>query len=602
MTTTTTQTQALSKTILGSSRAWWKESSVYQIYPASFKDSNGDGIGDIPGIVSKLDYLKALGVDIVWLSPILQSPQVDMGYDISDYYAIHPPYGTMKDVDELVAGLHARGMKYVMDLVVNHTSDQHEWFKQSRSSKTNEFRDWYIWRKPCYTTDGVRQPPNNWGSYFSGSAWTYDEATDEYYLHLFATEQPDLNWENPKVRAAVHKIMRYWLDKGASGFRLDVINFISKDQRFLDVPIVEPAKPYPEGAKYYACGPRLHEYLQELGSILKEYNAFSVGEMPSVYDPQEILNAVGFERNELGMAFQFEIMDLDHGPAGKFTPGQLRLKELKSVVTKWQSFMYENNGWNALYLENHDQGRSISRFASEKPEFRALSGKMLATFLGLQSGTPFVYQGQEIGMVNLPHSWRIGDFRDLEAINFWNELTQAFPGDEKLQEQTIKELRLKSRDNGRLPMQWGPGEFAEFSPGTAQPWIGVNDDYEKWNAAAQVDDSGSVFNYWANILKLRKEYVDVFVYGSFTLVDKDHEELFVYTRGFGGATAVVVNNFSEKEVKWTVPAELSSVVKGGHFLTGNYEDRQSVGVDGDVIVVKPYEALVVLNKGAKNAI
>ncbi|KAL2814022.1 glycoside hydrolase superfamily [Aspergillus granulosus] len=600
MTTTGTQIQAPSTLTPKGARAWWKESSVYQIYPASFKDSNGDGIGDIPGIVSKLDYLKALGVDIVWLSPILQSPQVDMGYDISDYYAIHPPYGTMEDVDKLIQGLHARGMKYVMDLVVNHTSDQHEWFKQSRSSKTNEFRDWYIWRKPRYTADGVRQPPNNWGSYFSGSAWTYDEQTDEYYLHLFAPEQPDLNWENPKVRAAVHKIMRYWLDKGASGFRLDVINFISKDQRFLDVPVVDLTKPYPEGAKYYACGPRLHEYLQELGSILKEYDAFSVGEMPSVYDPVEILNAVGFERQELGMAFQFEIMDLDHGPQGKFSPGKLRLKELKSVVTKWQSFMYENNGWNALYLENHDQGRSISRFASEKPEYRALSGKMLATFLGLQSGTPFVYQGQEIGTVNLPKSWRIHDFRDLEAINFWNELTQAFPEDTKIHEQTIKELRLKSRDNGRLPMQWGPGKFADFTSGSAKPWIGVNEDYEEWNASSQVDDPSSVFNYWANILRLRKAWTDVFVYGSFTLVDEDHEELFVYTRAFDDTTAVVVNNFSEKEVEWAVPDVIATVLNEGRVLTGNVE-RQTTAIKGNSIVVKPFEAFVVLRAGAKLA-
>ncbi|KAL2786765.1 glycoside hydrolase superfamily [Aspergillus keveii] len=599
MTPTTTEIASIPKPTPQNGRAWWKESSVYQIYPASFKDSNGDGIGDIPGIISKLDYLKKLGVDIVWLSPILQSPQVDMGYDISDYYAIHPPYGTLDDVDELIKGLHARGMKYVMDLVVNHTSDQHEWFKQSRSSKTNPYRDWYIWKKPRYTADGVRQPPNNWGSYFSGPAWTYDAATDEYYLHLFAREQPDLNWENPAVRAAVHKIMRYWLDKGTSGFRLDVINFISKDQRFLDVPITDPSKSYSDGAKYYACGPRLHEYLQELGSILKEYDAFSVGEMPSVYDPVEILNAVGFERNELGMAFQFEIMDLDHGPSGKFSRGQFRLDALKSVVTKWQSFMYENNGWNALYLENHDQGRSISRFASEKPEYRALSGKMLATFLGLQSGTPFIYQGQEIGVVNLPKTWKIDDYRDLEAINFWNELTTAFPGDNDLQQQTLKELRLKSRDNGRLPMQWGPGKYADFSSGTAEPWIGVNDDYEKWNASSQMSDPGSVFSYWASILKLRKELVDVFVYGSFTLIDKDHEELFVYTRGFGDATALVVTNFSEKEVEWTVPADVSSVLSEGKYLVGNYPEKKAAGVGKEAMSVKPFEAFVVLKEGSR---
>ncbi|CAG7969569.1 unnamed protein product [Penicillium salamii] len=595
MTVTGTQLQARSQRSKDG-RAWWKESSVYQIYPASFKDSNGDGIGDIPGIISKLDYLKALGVDIVWLSPILQSPQVDMGYDVSDYYAIHPPYGTLRDVEMLIEGLHARGMKYLMDLVVNHTSDQHEWFKQSRSSKTNEFRDWYVWKKPRYTVEGLRQPPNNWGSYFSGPAWTYDEQTDEYYLHLFAAEQPDLNWENPKVREAVQKIMRYWLEKGASGFRMDVINFISKDQRFPDVPVTDATGPYPEGAKYYACGPRLHEYLQELGGILEEYNAFSVGEMPSVYDANEVLKAVQFDRGELGMAFQFEIMDIDHGPEGKFTPGDFRLKDLKSVVTKWQSIMYENKGWNALYLENHDQGRSISRFASEKPEHRALSGKMLATFLGLQSGTPFIYQGQEIGMVNLPETWHIEDFRDLEAINFWNELIQNTPGDDELHDRSMREMRLKSRDNGRLPMQWGPGKFADFSSGTVKPWIGPNNDYHKWNASSQVSDSSSIFNYWAMILSLRKACVDVFVYGSFKLIDESHEELFVYARSFEKTTAVVLANFSEKDVEWSVPVDVTSVLGQGKLLAGNYKERQVTSLKGKTISVKPFEAFVVLDE------
>ncbi|KAJ5186069.1 hypothetical protein N7491_006061 [Penicillium cf. griseofulvum] len=573
------------------SRTWWKESSVYQIYPASFKDSNGDGIGDIPGIISELDYIKALGVDIVWLSPILQSPQVDMGYDVSDYYQINPPYGNLKDVDMLIEGLHARGLKYVMDLVVNHTSDQHEWFKQSRSSKESKFRDWYIWKKPKYSADGVRQPPNNWGSYFGGSAWEYDEKTDEYYLHLFATEQPDLNWEHPDVRAAVHQIMRYWLDKGVNGFRMDVINFISKDQRFPDAP-VDPSKTYPEGSEYYACGPRLHEYLQDMGKILEEYDAFSVGEMPSVYDPAEILNAVGFDRQELGMAFQFEIMDLDHGLEGKFSPGKLRLKDLKSVVTKWQSFMYENNGWNALYLENHDQGRSISRFASGEPEYRALSGKMLATFLGLQSGTPFVYQGQELGLVNIPDSWGIEKFRDLEAINFWEEFIREKPD---LHEQILKEMRLKSRDNARLPMQWGPGKFAGFTSGATAPWIDVNDDYQTWNAASQISDPSSVFQYWAKILGLRKMWVEVFVYGSFTLIDESHDDLFVYSRCFEQTTAVVVTNFSSKEVDWLVPSQLSQVLTYGTILVDNYEGRKSIENTGGKVTVRPFEAFVVLD-------
>lgn len=391
--------------------------------------------------------------------------------------------------------------------------------------------------------------------------------------------------------------MRYWLDKGASGFRLDVINFISKDQRFPDVPVTDPSKPYPEGAKYYACGPRIHEYLQELGSILKEYDAFSVGEMPSVYDPNEILKAVEFERQELGMAFQFEIMDIDHGPQGKFSPGKFQLKNLKSVVTKWQSFMYDNNGWNALYLENHDQGRSISRFGSEKPEYRSLSGKMLATFLGLQSGTPFIYQGQEIGMVNLPESWRVEKFRDLEAINYWNELTQRTPGDTELHNQTMKEMRLKSRDNGRLPMQWGPGKFADFSSGASEPWIDTNDDYGDWNASAQVSDPDSVFGYWASILSLRKDWIDLFVYGSFNLIDESNEDLFVYTRVFGTSKAVVVSNFSEKQVEWNFPRELKSVFTQGRVLVGNYHAAKEKKIENDTITMRPFEAFVIVKDG-----
>jgi glycosidase len=287
-------------------RAWWKECSVYQIYPASFKDSNGDGIGDLKGVISKLDYIKKLGSDIVWLSPIFKSPQVDMGYDISDYYSIHEPYGTVDDVDALAEGLHARGMKLVLDLVVNHTSDQHQWFLDSRASRQSEFRDWYIWKKPKFDSDGNRQPPNNWVSYFGGSAWEYDEASGEYYLHLFAKGQPDLNWENPKVRDAIHAIIRFWLDRGADGYRMDVINMVSKHQDYPDAPITNPKAKWQNGSKYYASGPRLHEYLQDIGKILKEYDAFSVGEMPEVNDPREILKAVGFNRGELNMIFNFE--------------------------------------------------------------------------------------------------------------------------------------------------------------------------------------------------------------------------------------------------------------------------------------------------------
>ncbi|BAE59534.1 unnamed protein product [Aspergillus oryzae RIB40] len=571
--------------------AWWKEASVYQIYPASFKDSNGDGIGDIPGIISELDYLKALGIDLVWLSPILQSPQVDMGYDVSDYYRIHPPYGTVEDVDALIQGLHQRGMRYVMDLVVNHTSDQHEWFKQSRSSSDNEYRDWYIWKKPKYDANGVRQPPNNWGAYFGGSAWQYDETTDEYYLHLFAPEQPDLNWENPKVRSAVHQIMRYWLDKGVSGFRMDVINMISKDQSFPDAPITDPKAQWQHGAMHYCCGPRLHEYLQELGRVLKEYDAFSVGEMPNVYDPVEIGKAVGFDRGELAMAFQFEIMDIDHGPAGKFSPHKYRMSDLKHIVSKWQDFMYENEGWNALYLENHDQGRTISRFTSAGPEYRATAGKMLATFLGLQGGTPFVYQGQEIGLVNVPETWGIEQFRDIETLNYWNEITAAYPNDTELHKVTSQQFRVKSRDNGRTPMQWTSGKFAGFTAAHNGPWIDVHDDYEDWNAASQVGNPNSVFQHWAKVLALRKAHKRLFVYGSYKLIDEANNDLFTYLRVYGSQSALVLANFTGKEVSWVVPAETISILKNGAVLLESYQRHRPVRPDG-TIAVMPFESFV----------
>jgi glycosidase len=388
--------------------------------------------------------------------------------------------------------------------------------------------------------------------------------------------------------------MRHWLNKGVNGFRMDVINFISKDQSFPDAPVAKSNQQYQDGSMFYACGPRLHEYLQELGKILKEYDAFSVGEMPCVYDPVEILKAVGFDRNELGMVFQFEIMDLDHGTESKFFPGEFRLADLKSVVMKWQSFMCDNDGWNALYLENHDQGRSISRFASAKPEYRVLSGKMMATFLCFQSGTVFIYQGQEIGMVNMAESWGIGRFRDIEAINFWNEFIETHPDNTELHKLTMKELRLKSRDNGRLPMQWSADKFAGFTSGTIPPWIDANDDYDTWNAASQLSNPDSVLQYWMEILRLRKTLADIFVYGTFSLIDEGHEDLFIYSRSFGDLVALVVTNFSEKCVEWVVPSEISSIVAKGTVLVGNYRGRKSTGSDGRKVIVNPFEAFVVL--------
>ncbi|RSL61802.1 hypothetical protein CEP53_004977 [Fusarium sp. AF-6] len=562
-------------------RAWWKESSVYQIYPASFQDSTGTGVGDLKGIISRVDYLKNLGVDIVWLSPIFKSPQVDMGYDVSDYEAIDPPYGDISDVDVLKDKLHERGMKLVLDLVVNHTSDQHEWFKESRKSKDNPYRDWYVWRPAKYDADGNRQPPNNWQGHFQGDTWEYDETTDEYYLHLFCKEQPDLNWENPAVRKKVHEIMRFWLDRGADGFRMDVINFVSKDQAFPDSD-----QTVLRGHEFYACGPRCHEYLKEIGEILREYDAFSVGEMPCVHDERELIKAVRADRGELSMIFHFELMDLDHGPGGKFTPRTWKLSELKATTHKWQKFMYDNQGWNALYLENHDQPRSVSRFVHDDLQNRAASAKLIAVFLGFQSGTPFLYQGQEIGMTNVPKDWPFEEYKDIDCLSHWN--ANKGNADAATLDSYKVEYQLKSRDNARTPMQWDATPNAGFTKADVTPWMRVNDNYREINAASQTSDPDSVYHCWRRVLEKRKEHVDIFVYGDFQLVDEAHEKVFAYSRkADNGDTALVVCNFAAETVSWTLPAKVREVLISP---TG----RTLEGLNGGEIQLAPCEAIAVL--------
>ncbi|RTE77912.1 hypothetical protein BHE90_007624 [Fusarium euwallaceae] len=562
-------------------RAWWKESSVYQIYPASFQDSTGTGVGDLKGIISRVDYLKNLGVDIVWLSPIFKSPQVDMGYDVSDYEAIDPPYGDISDVDVLKDKLHERGMKLVLDLVVNHTSDQHEWFKESRKSKDNPYRDWYVWRPAKYDADGNRQPPNNWQGHFQGDTWEYDETTDEYYLHLFCKEQPDLNWENPAVRKKVHEIMRFWLDRGADGFRMDVINFVSKDQAFPDSD-----QTVLRGHEFYACGPRCHEYLKEIGEILREYDAFSVGEMPCVHDERELIKAVRADRGELSMIFHFELMDLDHGPGGKFTPRTWKLSELKATTHKWQKFMYDNQGWNALYLENHDQPRSVSRFVHDDPQNRVASAKLIAVFLGFQSGTPFLYQGQEIGMTNVPKDWPFEEYKDIDCLSHWN--ANKGNADAATLDSYKVEYQLKSRDNARTPMQWDATPNAGFTKADVTPWMRVNDNYREINAASQTSDPDSVYHCWRRVLEKRKEHVDIFVYGDFQLVNEAHEKVFAYSRkADNGDTALVVCNFAAETVSWTLPAKVREVLISP---TG----RTLEDLNGVEIQLAPCEAIAVL--------
>ncbi|KAL4897556.1 glycoside hydrolase superfamily [Aspergillus ambiguus] len=575
-------------------RAWWKESSVYQIWPASFKDSNNDGVGDIPGIISKLDYIKDLGVDIVWLCPSYKSPQVDMGYDIADYYSIAEEYGTVADVEKLIQGCHERGMKLLMDLVVNHTSDQHEWFKKSRSSKDNEFRNWYVWKPARYDEQGNRHPPNNWVSHFQGSAWEWDELTGEYYLHLYAVEQPDLNWEHPPVRKAVHDIMRFWLDKGANGFRMDVINFISKDQRFPDAPVKDPRTPWQWGDKYYANGPRLHEYLQDLGKILKEYDTFSVGEMPFVKDTEEVLRAVQYDRNEINMIFNFEHVDIDHGIYDKFEPGSWKLTDLKAFFERWQKFMYDNDGWNALYWENHDQPRSIDRYTNAKEENRLVSSKMLATVLALQSGSPFIYQGQELGMRNVPPEWGMDEYKDIDCLNHWKLMLKHRPDDTKAQAIARQEYQKKSRDNGRTPVQWTSAPHGGFTGPDVKPWMSVNPDYVRINAEAEVKDPNSTYHYWAAVLGLRKKHLDIFVYGNYELVDRESQEIFAYTRQYGDQKALVLANWTEKNLKWDPASNGIKAIQG--VLLDSYDTTESVKsrFSETVWTLRPYEAVVVL--------
>ncbi|KAI5297011.1 hypothetical protein KEM55_005280, partial [Ascosphaera atra] len=468
----------------------------------------------------------------------------------------------------------------------------HHWFQESRKSVDNPYRDYYIWKKPKYDENGNPHPPNNWRSHFSGPAWKLDPLTNEYYLCLFAPEQCDLNWENPKVREEVHKIMRFWLDKGVDGFRMDVINFISKNPEFPDGKY-DPAHPSQfMGAEHYANGPRIHEFLQGLGAILKEYDAFAVGEMPFVYDEAEVLRAVGAERGELNMIFQFDIVESDHGAGGKYTEGNWTLSRFKKIVNKWQKFMCENDGWNALFIENHDQGRCVSRFASDKPEFRTLSAKMMATFLALQAGTPFVYQGQELPQVRLPDTWGIENFQDIEIVNLWKELTAEHGDDKEFLDETLRQFRLKSRDGGRTPMQWNDKPNAGFTTPDAKPWMDMHDDFKEWNAAKSVADPNSAYYHWNKVLGLRKKYIDIFVYGMFTLVDNVSEEVFAYTRDFDDNNrGLIVCSFKDYEVTWEVPEDIRSVAAQGKVVLNNYPEST---IKDNKFVLKPFQAVVIV--------
>jgi oligo-1,6-glucosidase len=559
-------------------KQWWKEAVVYQIYPRSFKDSNGDGIGDIKGIISKLDYLKELGIDVIWLSPVYKSPNDDNGYDISDYRDIMDEFGTMADWDHLLAEMHKRGIKLIMDLVVNHSSDEHAWFVESRKSKDNPYRDYYIWREG---KDG--KEPNNWESVFSGSAWEYDETTDEYFLHLFSKKQPDLNWENPKLRQEVYDMMKFWLDKGIDGFRMDVINFISKVPGLPDAEIPE-GKRYAPGGEYFINGPRMHEFLQEMNrETVAQYDAMTVGEMPgaSVEDAKLYTDE---NRHEVNMVFTFEHVDLDSGPGGKWDLKPLKLADLRDNITKWQKGL-EEVGWNSLYLNNHDQPRMVSRFGNDQ-EYRVESAKMLATFLHTLKGTPYIYQGEELGMTNVRFE-SIEDYKDIETLNMYHE--KVVENGENPQK-VMESIYVKGRDNARTPIQWDDSKHAGFTSG--EPWLNVNPNYKEINAEQAIADPNSVFHFYRELIQLRKKN-PIMVYGSYDLILPDHEQIYAYIRKYEDQTMLVMLNFSKEQPIFELPSDVAFSEK--QLYIHNYDisnEEESI----NKIELRPYEARVYLLK------
>ena len=547
---------------------WFKDAVVYQIYPKSFMDADGDGLGDLRGIIGKLDYLKELGIDVIWLNPCYKNSGVDGGYDISDYRAIAPELGTMADFDELLAQAHKRGIRIVMDLVVNHTSTEHAWFIESKSSKDNPKRDFYVWRKGF---EGGY--PNGERSVFSGPAWEYDETTDEYYLHMFAVEQADLNWENEEVRREVYDMMHWWFKKGIDGFRMDVIDMIGKPPQML-LSDGGPHRPS-------SCGPREHEFLQEMNrEVLSHYDIMTVGETGSL-TPEEALRYANLDGSELSMAFQFEHVEhdngyLDNGERSKWSTGPMDLLKLKEIMARWQVQLH-GKAWNSLYWSNHDQPRAVSHFGCDREEYRVLSAKTVGACLHMMQGTPYIYQGEELGMTNYPFT-DVKQSRDVEVYNAWQELVVE---QKKITPERMMDcLRYKSRDNARTPMQWTAGKHAGFTD--AEPWMPVNPNHTYINAESQVGDPDSIFTFYKNLIQLRKTH-PVIVHGDFTLLMQEDAQVFAYTRSYEGKTLLVACNFSCEEAKLDEAARTR-----GEMLIANYKE------DGDPGVLRAWECRVTL--------
>jgi len=550
-------------------QTWWEKAVVYQIYPKSFNDTTGNGVGDIQGIVEKLDYLHKLGVDVIWLTPIYASPQRDNGYDISDYFSIHPEYGTMKDFDLLLSEAHKKGIKVIMDIVVNHTSTEHEWFKQAASSKDNPYRNYYIWKDG--KEDGSE--PNNWQSKFGGNAWQYDEKTGQYYLHLFDVTQADLNWENEELRNKIYEMMNFWFEKGVDGFRLDVINLISKNQQFPDDFVGD-------GRRFYTDGPRAHEFIHEMNKeVFSKYDSMTVGEMSST-TLEHCIQYSNPIRQELSMTFNFHHLKVDYPNGEKWALGDMDFFALKEILSNWQTGMNKGGGWNALFWCNHDQPRVVSRYGNDK-EYHKESAKMLATVIHMMQGTPYIYQGEEFGMTD-PKFNSIEDYRDVESINMFNLLKEAG----KTEEEILEILRRKSRDNSRTPVQWNDKANAGFTSGT--PWINTARNYHEINAESALKDTDSIFYHYQKLISLRKEY-DIVTNGDYELLLPEHPQLFAYVRSNDTEKLIVVNNFYETHISFELPAHVDIEGYTQNMLLTNYSDSK---MNLEKIELRPYESIV----------